>query len=122
MRRYCTFGLAVLAACSITPRLSGQQCSGGTQAQSICNRAIDALKTFHPAAGIIVSGGDPSLGTAQALGGFGHFFVSARVNAVKVVAANPDTTSGPQTIRGIVPAPDVEAGVGVWPGLHGGML
>lgn len=122
MRHYFTVGLAVLAACSITPRLSSQQCLGGPQVQDACNRAIDALKTFHPAAGIIVSGGDPSLGTAQALGGFGHFFVSARVNAVNVAAPNPDTTSGPQTIRGFVPAPVVEAGVGVWPGLRGGML
>lgn len=98
------------------------QCTGGVQVQSVCNRAIDALKTFHPAAGIIVSGGDPSLGSAQALGGIGHFFVSARVNAVKVRAPNPDTTSGPNTIDGFVPAPVVEAGIGVWPGLRGGML
>jgi len=110
-------GLAVAGV-----RLSAQQCTGSASVQGVCNRAIDALKTFHPAAGIIVSGGDPSLGTAKALGGFGHFFVSARVNAVKVAAPNPDTTSGPQTIHGFVPAPVVEAGVGVWPGLRGGML
>jgi hypothetical protein len=95
------------------------QCTGSASVQGVCNRAIDALKTFHPAAGIIVSGGDPSLGTAQALGGFGHFFVSARVNAVNVAAPNPDTTNVSNTIHGFVPAPVVEAGVGIWPGLRG---
>ena len=98
------------------------QCTGSASVQEVCNRAIDALKTFHPAAGIIVSGGDPSLGTAEALGGFGHFFLSARVNAVKVAAPNPDTTSASNTIHGFVPAPVVEAGVGIWPGLRGGLL
>jgi len=98
------------------------QCSGSPSVQAVCNRAIDALKTFHPAAGIIVSGGNPSLGSARALGGLGHGFLSVRVNAVKVVVPNPDTTSGGSTVEGLVPAPVVEMGVGLWPGLRGGFL
>lgn len=119
MKRSAVVFIAGLSA--VASRVSAQ-CTGGAQVQDVCNRAIDALKTFHPAAGILVSGGDPSLGTAQALGGFGHFFVSARVNAVKVAAPNPDTTSGANTIHGFVPAPVVEAGIGLWPGLSGGLL
>ena len=114
--------LLFAAAATVGARLSAQQCTGSAEPQAVCNLAIDALKTFHPAAGLIISGGDPTLGTARALGGLGHFFVSARVNAVKVSSLSPDTTVGPKTIHGFVPAPVVEAGIGVWPGLQNGVL
>jgi hypothetical protein len=114
--------LLLLAGFSIvTARLSAQ-CAGSPGVQAVCNRAIDALKMLHPAVGLIVSGGDPTLGTARALGGFGHFFVSGRVNAVNVRAPSPDTTFGQITIHDFVPAPVVEAGIGVWPGLGNGLL
>jgi len=98
------------------------QCTGSPSVQAICNRAIDAMKTFHPVAGIVVSGGNPQLGSAKALGGLGHVFVSARLNATKAIVPNPDTASGGATVEGLVPAPVVEAGIGVWPGLRGGFL
>ncbi|MGH7537949.1 MAG: hypothetical protein ACREMF_04900 [Gemmatimonadales bacterium] len=119
MKASCAF---LVASFSWAAGPLGAQCSGSPSVQVVCNRAIDALKTFHPAAGIIVSGGNPSLGSARALGGLGHGFVSARVNAVKVIVPNPDTTSGGATVEGLVPAPVVELGVGLWPGLRGGLL
>jgi hypothetical protein len=112
--------LALMAAAAAAPLHA--QCSGSPTVVAICNRAIDALKTFHPAAGLIISGGDPVLGGARAMDGFGHFFVSARVNAAKVVAPNPDTALGPTSIKGAVPAPVIEAGVGLYRGLPSGLL
>jgi hypothetical protein len=107
----------LVALLSLTAKLTAQ-CTGNASVQEVCNRAIDALKTFHPAAGIIVSGGNPSVGSARALGGLGHGFLAVRVNALTVVVPNPDTTTGAAAFEGLVGAPVVEAGVG----LSGGFL
>jgi hypothetical protein len=109
--------LGVVAA----PLAAQNECAGvATQAQTICNRAVDAYKTFQPLGGIAISGGNPELGTARGLGGPGHLFVSARVNAVKADLPNPDTTQG--RISGGLPAPVVEGGVGLLRGVGGGLL
>src|ERR1041384_93594 len=93
MRRFllCAllFGLAVqpLAA------QGDPQCNSATTtpAQNACNTAVDAMKAFSPLAGLVISGGNPVLGTAGTLGGFGHIAFSARVNATKVALPNPDS-------------------------------
>jgi hypothetical protein len=109
--------LGVVAA----PLAAQSECAGmATQAQTICNRAVDAYKTFQPLGGIAISGGNPELGTARGLGGTGHLFVSARVNVVKADIPNPDTTQG--KISGGLPAPVVEGGVGLLRGVGGGLL
>jgi len=91
------------------------------QCNSDCQRAEDAVKTFHPLAGLIVSGGNPVLGSGGTLGGLGHFFVSARVNAVKVAVPSTSNTTD-TTTSAVVPAPVIEAGLGIWNGLGGGLL
>src|SRR3989442_4500721 len=75
-----------------------------------CDQAVDAYKTLQPLAGVAISGGGPELGTAHTLGGLGHVFVSARVNAVKATVPNPDTTRA--AISGTLPAPIIEGGIG----------
>jgi hypothetical protein len=115
--------LVLLALMAGAPAASlHAQCTGSAPVVAVCNRAIDALKTFHPAAGLIISGGDPVLGGARALDGLGHFFVSARLNAAKIVAPNPDTAAGPTSLKGAVPAPVLEGGVGLYRGLPSGLL
>jgi len=91
------------------------------QCNADCQRAEDAVKTFHPLAGLIVSGGNPVLGSGGTLGGLGHFFVSARVNAVKVAVPSTSSTND-STTSAVVPAPVIEAGIGIWNGLGGGLL
>ncbi len=114
------FLLTALSA--MTGLLAAQnECSGvPAQGQTICNRAVDAYKTFQPLGGIAISGGNPELGTARALGGPGHLYISARVNAVKADIPNPDTTQA--KISGGVPAPVVEGGLGLFQGMGGGLL
>src|SRR2546425_680718 len=91
-------GLAAVRLAAQEPR-----CNDPTaQVQAACNAAVDAYATFQPLAGIAISGGNPELGAARALGGFGHLFGSIRVNAVKATVPNPDTTQAP--ISGGVPA------------------
>jgi hypothetical protein len=94
-------------------------------ATNACNAAVDAIKAFHPLAGMIVSGGNPVLGTSGALGGAGHLFVTPRVNVIK--AALPDAvaanqSSVPSRFKGAVPAPVVEAGLGLFKGTSKGLL
>jgi hypothetical protein len=114
---------ALLGVAAVSPPLAAQEprCSDpNAQVQAACNAAVDAYVTFQPLAGLAISGGNPELGTARVLGGMGHLFVSVRVNIVKATVPNPDTTR--PAISGGIPAPVVEAGVGIWPGLSGGLL
>ena len=96
------------------------------QAQNVCNAAIDGTRLFHTVAGLLVSGGNPVVGTAQTLGGLPHFFITARVNAVEVQLPdlNYDGTSStvPMQDEIVAPAPLVEAGLGLWKGLSNGLL
>jgi hypothetical protein len=93
-------------------------------ARPACNAAVDGMRAFHPLAGMIVSGGNPVLGTARSLGGIGHLSVTARVNAIKASLPNPDSASQssvPSSFHGAVPAPVVEAAIGLVRG-RGGLL
>ena len=96
------------------------------QAGNICNAAVDGTRTFHPLAGLLISGGNPVLGSGGPLGGLGHFSVTARVNAVKVVlpdlnySGNTNTVAPGDTV--FAPAPLVEGAVGLFGGLPGGLL
>jgi len=94
-------------------------------ATAACNTAVDGVRAFYPLAGMIVSGGNPVLGTGGTLGGLGHVALTARVNAIK--AALPDPTAGnqspvPSSFDGAVPAPMVEGALGLFKGVGGGLL
>src|SRR5438128_11286404 len=126
MRRLVTI---VTAFVGLTPALAAAQepqCAmpfpDGTAA---CNTAVDAVRAFYPLAGMIISGGNPVLGTARTLGGLGHVALTARVNAIK--AALPDPTAAgqspvPSSFNGAVPAPMVEGALGLLKGVGGGLL
>src|SRR5438876_2187842 len=93
-------------------------------ARPACKTAGDAIRAFHPLAGMIVSGGNPVLGTAGSLGGIGHLTVTARVNAIKASLPNPDSASQsqvPSSFHGAIPAPVVEGALGLLRG-RGGFL
>jgi len=114
------FGAAPLAA-------QEPQCNipASPFATAACNTAVDGVRAFYPLAGMIVNGGNPVIGTAGALGGLGHFALTARVNAIK--AALPDPQAGSQTpvpssFNGAVPAPMVEGALGLFKGVGGGLL
>src|SRR5437773_3409650 len=125
MRR---LGVIVLALASAVRGLSAQepQCQNvNPQAQAACNTMVDATKAFHPLAGMIVSGGNPVLGTAGTLGGFGHVSATLRVNAIKASLPNPDSAARnpvPSSFNGYLPAPVIDAAVGLHGGQGGGLL
>src|SRR6266566_7809520 len=117
--------MVMLGATSLVaqePQCNNIAFPGATQA---CNTAVDAVRAFYPLAGMIVSGGNPVLGSGGALGGFGHLMLTARVNGIK--AALPDPTAAtqspvPTSFNGVVPAPMVEGALGLFKGMGGGLL
>jgi hypothetical protein len=92
----------------------------------VCDAAVDGTRAFHPIAGLLVSGGNPVLGTAGSLGGPGHFSVTARANAAHVVLPEPgyDGTGGsvPASDDLFAPVPLVEVAAGVYGGTATGLL
>ncbi len=90
-----------------------------------CNTGVDAVRAFYPLAGMIVSGGNPVLGTSGSLGGLGHFALTARVNAIKAALPDPSAATQspvPTSFNGAIPAPVVEGAVGLFKGVGGGLL
>ena len=128
IRRLSLLSLLLAAAAPLAAQ-GDPQCNSATTipAQNACNTAVDAMKAFSPLAGMVISGGNPVLGKAGTLGGFGHLTLSARVNATKVALPNPDSafSSGSSVAagyNGALPAPVVEASFGVLRGMGGGLL
>src|SRR2546430_10652098 len=63
------------------------------EATAACNTAVDAVRAFYPLAGMIVSGGNPVLGTARALGGFRAQALTRPGNASKAGPPPPHTNN-----------------------------
>jgi hypothetical protein len=125
MQSYMT-SLVLLTAVALPAAAQEPQCQNVyAQAQAACNTMVDATKAFHPLAGMILSGGNPVLGTAGTLGGFGHLSATLRVNAIKASLPNPDSAAQnpvPSSFDGYFPAPVIEAAVGLYGGQGGGLL
>ena len=118
----------VLAMISGAAPLAAQepQCaSTNAFVQAACQAAVDGVRAFYPLAGMVVTGGNPVIGTAGSLGGLGHFALTARVNAIKAALPDPTATNQspvPSSFNGAVPAPMVEGALGLVKGLGGGLL
>jgi hypothetical protein len=102
------------------------ECTGYvSNAQRVCTASVDGTRAFHPLLGLLVSGGNPTIGTASTMG-FGHVMVTLRANATEVVL--PDLsydgsgTTVPAGSKLFAPAPLVEGAIGVFKGLSGGLL
>ncbi len=125
MPSYLT-SLVVLTVVALPLAAQEPQCQNpNPQAQAACNTMVDATKAFHPLAGLIVSGGNPVLGTASSLGGFGHVSATLRVNAIKASLPNPDSAARnpvPSSFSGYFPAPVIETAFGLYRGQRGGLL
>ena len=118
--------LVLLTVVALPLAAQEPQCQNiNVQAQAACNTMVDATKAFHPLAGMLVSGGNPVLGSAGTLGGFGHVSATIRINAIKASLPNPDSAAQnpvPSSFNGYLPAPVVEAAIGLYRGPGGGLL
>jgi hypothetical protein len=103
------------------------ECAGYSgNARRVCDAAVDGTRAFHPVFGMLVSGGNPTLGSAM-LGGLGqHASMTVRANAVNLVlpdlSYDGSTTTVPAGDKLFLPAPLLEASLGLYRGMSGGLL
>ncbi len=97
-----------------------------SNAQRVCAAAVDGTRAFHPVIGVLISGGNPTIGSAAALGGLGHASVTLRANAVELVlpelAYNGSNSAVPAGDKFWAPAPLVEGALGIYKGMGAGLL
>ncbi|HEU4680090.1 MAG TPA: hypothetical protein VFS51_00005 [Gemmatimonadales bacterium] len=119
-------GLLLLALA--TPALAqNSECSAYvSNARRVCDAAVDGTRAFHPLAGILVSGGNPTIGSAGTLGGLGHASLTLRANGVNIVLPDVGYTGSSTTVPAgdklFAPAPLVESSLGLYKGLPSGLL
>lgn len=118
-----TFVAAPLAA------QSNPQCTpyaASTQAENLCNAAVDATNYFHPLLGLAISGGNPVVGSFKTFGGLGHLSIGIRATAFKAnvpdLSYDGSTTTVPKGDELPLGAPTIDAGLGLFNGLANGML
>jgi hypothetical protein len=125
MRVHLLTGALLLAAAPLAAQDTDCGVFGGAS-RRVCDAAVDATRAFHPVAGLLVSGGNPVIGTANTLGGLGHFSVTARANAADVVLPDPeyDGSAGevPSRDELYAPVPLLEGAAGIYEGLPSGLL
>jgi hypothetical protein len=125
--RLSTLLLAALALPAVRAAAQNEECAPYSgDAGRVCDAGIDATRAFHPLAGLLVSGGNPVLGSGSTLGGLGHFSLTARANAVKLVlpelAYDGSADTVPVGDELWAPAPLVEGAIGIYGGMPGGLL
>jgi hypothetical protein len=121
--------LAGLSAVALASPLFAQtpECSAYTgNAEQVCAAAVDGTRAFHPVFGMLVSGGNPTIGSAATLGGLGHASLTVRANAVNLVLPDLGYTGGSSTVPAgdklFLPAPLLESSVGIYKGMTGGLF
>jgi hypothetical protein len=122
---HLTAGLFLLTVVS-SASAQAPECAGYvSNAQRVCTAAVDGTRAFHPLIGVLVSGGNPTIGTASTLG-LGHASFTLRANAVEVVlpdlSYNGASNSVPAGDKFYAPAPLVEGALGLFKGMSGGLL
>jgi hypothetical protein len=118
-------GLCLLTLVS-SASAQAPECTGYVaNAQRVCTAAVDGTRAFHPLLGLLVSGGNPTMGTASTMG-FGHAVVTLRANATEVVLPdltyNGASTTVPAGDKLFAPAPLVEGALGVFKGMSRGLF
>ena len=119
-------GLVAVAVVSPALAQSPECASYSANAQRVCAAAVDGTRAFHPVFGMLVSGGNPTIGSAATLGGLGHVSLTLRANAVDVVLPDLDYTGSSTTVPAgdklFLPAPLVEGSVGLYKGMASGLF
>jgi hypothetical protein len=121
--------LAGLSAVILASPLLAQtpECSAYSgNARKVCAAGVDGTRAFHPVFGMLISGGNPTIGSAATQGGLGHATLSVRANAVNVVLPELGYSGSSSTVPAgdklFLPAPLLEGAVGVYKGMSGGLL
>lgn len=144
MKKQLFFALTVaMAAASSTADAQGisSQCPAGSTglggipdqaraAQDACQKSIDLFQYMAPQLGVLVAGGNATLGQGGTLGGLGKFSAGLRVNAVQGSLPNVDEvipgvngaqTSTYSTQDQILPLPTADLAIGLFKGIPMGV-
>lgn len=126
MRAALLAGLLVWAAASPALAQNGECSAYASNARRVCDAAVDGTRAFHPVIGVLLSGGNPTIGAAGTLGGLGHLSLALRANAVELVLPDLGYTGSsatvPAGVKLFAPAPLVEGAIGLYRGIGNGLL
>lgn len=128
MRPVLPFAILALAATPASYAQNPQcaQLSPIDNGRQTCNAAIDFVRAYHPLAGLVISGGNPVIGSGGAAGKLGSFSVTLRANAFSLSVPDLSNVSSsgavPEDDRVLAPAPMLEGNVGLFPGTESGLL
>ena len=120
-----TGSLLVFSAPLAAQRTIDSQCSS-IVTQDACQKAIDVFQYLAPQLGVIISGGNATLGVGGTLGGLGHIYVSGRANIVnsnipRVDQVTPATTGARQdkypTQSQFAGIPQADVAIGLFRGI-----
>src|SRR5215210_7294771 len=121
--------LAGLFAVALASPLLAQtpECSAyAGNAERVCAAAVDGTRAFHPLFGMLVSGGNPTIGSAATLGGLGHMSLTVRANAVNMVFPDLGYTGSSSSVPAgdklFLPAPLIEGSLGLYKGMSAGLF
>lgn len=127
MRLKSLAGLSVLAGAAMPLSAQGvsSQCSAGVT-QDACQKTIDVFQYLAPQLGVIIAGGNATLGVGGTIGGLGRIYLSGRANIVtadiprvdrvtpSVNGARSDQYPTQSQIAGI---PQADAAIGIFRGI-----
>ncbi len=139
MRSSWSAAVVVAGAMALAARPAGAQtaCPGGAQgsaaqiSQDGCQQAVDVFQYMAPQLGAAIAGGNATLGQGGAMGGFPHFSIGVRANAV--MGTLPQVDQFTQSVTGRrqqtlptkdnqpLPMPVVDAAIGLWSGIPVGV-
>ena len=117
--------LLFVAAPLVAQKTVSSQCSS-VVTQDACQKAIDVFQYLAPQLGVIISGGNATLGVGGTLGGLGHIYVSGRANVVnsnipRVDKVTPATTGARSdnypTQSQIAGIPQADVAIGLFRGI-----
>ncbi|MDE3054784.1 MAG: hypothetical protein KGJ70_12915 [Gemmatimonadota bacterium] len=126
-----------MALAAARPVRAQTACPGGAQgsaaqvSQDGCQQAVDVFQYMAPQLGAAIAGGNATLGQGGTLGGFPHFSLGLRANAV--MGTLPQVDQFTQSVTGRqqqtlptkdnqpLPMPVVDAAIGLWSGIPVGV-
>ncbi|HXC25085.1 MAG TPA: hypothetical protein VNU46_04155 [Gemmatimonadaceae bacterium] len=128
MRRFIVLGVAASVAATTVAQGQGidPQCTAG-QTQDACQKTVDVFKYMVPQFGVLMTGGNATLGQGGTLGGLGHFLVGVRANVMQgslpqIDKVTPSTNAADSTVAypvksQILGLPQVDAAIGIFKGI-----
>ncbi|HEU5304019.1 MAG TPA: hypothetical protein VFU40_05190 [Gemmatimonadales bacterium] len=119
-------GLSLMPATSPALAQNSECAPYVSNTRRVCDAAVDGSRAFHPVIGVLVSGGNPTIGSANPLGGLGHLSLTLRANAVEFVLPDLGYSGSSATVpagdKVFTPAPLLEGAIGVYKGMPTGLL